>query len=139
MEVGMLTFVQYLEELAGSGQVLTLPGGEVELLVECFGDQVRQMGRWNASGDGSLDIPVSVIRDAASQLEGHALLEAVAELKAEHLTTMLNSSAAVSLIEKICESYQRYFRDLMSRYQVAGDPAESMRLRDQLVQEVFGS
>ena len=135
----MLSFVQYLEELAGSSQVLTLPGSEVDGLVDRFGDQVRQMGRWNASGDGSLDIPVSVIREAASQLEGHALLEAVAELKAEHLTTMLNSSAAVSLIEKICESYRLYFRDLMSRYQVAADPAESIRLRDEVVREVFGA
>src|SRR5213593_3936254 len=84
----MPTFIQLLEELAQAEQTLTIPAGEVERLASRFGDRVRHMGRWNAGGDGSLEIPLSVVREAACQLGSEALVEAVHELKAESLSTM---------------------------------------------------
>jgi hypothetical protein len=134
----MPTFIQLLEELAQAEKTITIPAGEVERLASRFGDQVRHMGRWNAGGDGSLEIPVSVVCEAATHLGSKALVEAVHELKTESLTKMFNTSSAVSLIEKIAEAYRRHFRDLMTRYQDTKDPAETARLRDRLVGEVFG-
>jgi len=118
-------------------RAITIPANEVERLVERFGDRVSRMGRWNASGDGSLEIPVCVIREAATQLGG-AFAEAVRELKTGQFTTMLETSSAVSLIEKVTEAYHRHFRDLMNRYQSAKDRDAATQLRDQLVREIFG-
>ena len=133
----MLTFIQYLEELVAE-QAVKIPADELDLLVARFGDRVRQMGRWNVSGDGSLEIPVNVVREAATQLESHTLMEAVQALKTGQFAEMLNSCAAVSLIERITDVYRVYFRDLMNRYQSTDDPSEAVRLRDQLVKEIFG-
>lgn len=132
-----LTFIQYLEELVAE-QAVKIPADELDLLVARFGDRVRQMGRWNVSGDGSLEIPVNVVREAATQLESHTLMEAVQALKTGQFAEMLNSCAAVSLIERITDVYRVYFRDLMNRYQSTDDPSEAVRLRDQLVKEIFG-
>lgn len=133
-----MTFIQYLEEFV-SAKTITVPADEVERLVFRFGDRVRHMGRWNGSTDGSLEIPVSVIREAATKLESDTLLEAVHALKTGPFTEMLNSAAAVCLIDKITDAYQVYFRDLMTRYQNTDDPSESIQLRDELVKEVFGA
>jgi len=46
-----------------------------------FGDRVRQMGQWNVSTDGSLDIPAAVIREAAIDLDGQRLHDALREIK----------------------------------------------------------
>ena len=119
-------------------QAVKIPADELDLLVARFGDRVRQMGRWNVSGDGSLEIPVNVVREAATQLESHTLMEAVQALKTGQFAEMLNSCAAVSLIERITDVYRVYFRDLMNRYQSTDDPSEAVRLRDQLVKEIFG-
>ena len=135
----MATLIQFLEVLANGEPAITVPAEEVERLVARFGDRVRQMGQWNASGDGSLEIPMSVVREAATQLGSPALNEAVRELKGEQFTQMLEFSSAVSLIERVTDAYSRHFRDLMSRYQDTVDPAESSRLRDRLVREIFGA
>jgi len=132
------TFVELLEEIAGAEQVISISPGEVDSLVQRFGDRVRQMGRWNASTDGSLDIPVAVVREAASALSSQTLHHALTEIKTESLSELLESSAAISLIEKICEAYSRQFRRMMTRYQDATGPAEATQLRDQLVHEIFG-
>ncbi len=134
----LVTFVQFLEELASAEQTIKVPTEEVERLAGRFGDRVRHMGRWNAAGDGSLDIPMGVIREAASELDGQSLNKAVEELKTEQFSRMLEASSAISLIEKVTEAYHRHFRELMSRYQSTSDQAEGARLRDQLVQEIFG-
>ena len=119
-------------------RAVTIPAREVERLVERFGDRVRRMGRWNSSGDGSLEIPVCVIREAATQLEAHSLTEAVRELKSEQFTQMLEASSAAALIDKVTEAYRRHFRNLMDRYQNANDRDEATQIRDQLVREIFG-
>jgi|SRR5271166_5522918 len=134
----MPSFIEILEEIAEAKPVVSIPRAEVDKLVDRFGNRVRLMGRWNASTDGSLDIPVTVVRDAAAALGNQALSDALIEIKTESFTDLLENSAAIQLIEKIREAYDRYFRWLMSRYQSSTDPAETARLRDQLVSEVFG-
>ena len=98
---------------------ITIPATEVDRLVGRFGESVRHMGQWNASGDGSLEIPIGVIREAVSQLDRRTLTEA-------------------TLIESISDSYRRYLRNLMTRYQDTKDTEESLRFRDRLVTEIFG-
>jgi hypothetical protein len=134
----MPSFIEILEEIAEAKPVVSIPRAEVDKLVDRFGNRVRLMGRWNASTDGSLDIPVTVVRDAATALGNQALSDALSEIKTESFADLLENSAAIQLIEKIREAYDRYFRWLMSRYQSSTDPAETTRLRDQLVSEVFG-
>ena len=134
----ILTLIQYLEELADTERAIAIPANEMERLVERFGDRVRRMGRWNASGDGSLEIPVCVIREAATQLGTQSLTEAVRELKTEQFTKLLEASSAAFLIDKVTEAYHRHFRDLMNRYQNANDRDEATQIRDQLVREIFG-
>ena len=132
----MPRFFELLEEIAGAEP--SIPATAVDNLVRRFGDPVRRMGRWNVSTDGSLEIPVAVVREAARELNSRTLLDALAEIKAESLARVLDSSAALLLIEKISEAYQLYFRELMSRYQDATSPAEVTQLRDRLVHEIFG-
>jgi len=133
-----LTFIQFLEELAGADRAVTVPAGEVERLVGRFGGRVRQMGRWNASGDGALEIPLVVIREAAALVGRHVLADAVEQLKTERPAPGMEASAAESLIVRLAESYNRYFRELMTHYQETSDAPEATRLRDQIVREVFG-
>jgi hypothetical protein len=134
----MAKFAELLEEIASAEPVISISPAGVNSLVRRFGNRVRQMGRWNVNTDGSLDIPVAVIREAASELSSQTLLDALTELKTESLAQLPESSAAALLIEKICETYQRHFRRMMSRYQDATDAAEASQLRDQLVHEIFG-
>jgi len=132
------TFIELLEEIATAKPVISIPADEVDRLVQRFGSRVRQMGRWNVSTNGSLDIPVTVIREAALSLGSRAVLDAITELKTDSFTRLLDSSAASLLIDEIRDAYQRYFRQMMSRYQEATEAPEMTRLRDELVREVFG-
>ena len=134
----MPTFVEFLEEIAGAEQVISISPAELDSLVRRFGDRVRQMGRWNVSTDGSLDIPVAVVREATSALSSETLRHALTEIKTDSLAELLESSAAISLIEKICEAYSRHFRRMMTRYQDATEATEATQLHDQLVHEIFG-
>ena len=134
----MATFIEILEEIAGSTPVISIPSPDVDRLVHRFGGRVRQMGRWNVSTDGSLVIPIAVIREAALDLGSQTILDALAEIKTESFAQLMDSSAAVLLIDKISEAYNRYFRRMMNRYQNETDPAGTVKLRDQLVREVFG-
>ncbi len=134
----MPTFIQFLEELTDTERAITIPANELDRLAERFGDRVRLMGRWNAGGDGSLEIPMAAILEAANQLGRPTLAQAVQELKAEQFAELLEAPSSVCLIEKISEAYRRHFRALMTRYQNASDSTEVTQLRDQLVREVFG-
>jgi len=122
----------------GAGPNNPHPGArELDRLVARFGDRVRRMGRWNISTDGSLDGPIAVIREATMDLGSPALRDALKEVKSEALTQLLESSAAVLLIERICQAYERHLRGIMTRYQSTTGLAESAQLRDQLVGEFF--
>ncbi|HTS49235.1 MAG TPA: hypothetical protein VMH05_14890 [Bryobacteraceae bacterium] len=134
----MPTFIQILEEMADARSIVSIPAAEVDRLVHRFGDRVRLMGRWNASTDGSLDVPIAAIREAAAELGNRALLDALTEIKSESFTKLIESSAAVQLIEKTREAYERHLRRLMNSYQDSRNPAEVTRLRDQIVREIFG-
>lgn len=134
----MASLTEFLEELADVERTINVPPEEVERLVGRFGDRVRLMGRWNISGDGSLQIPMSVLREAAGQLGGQALLDAVQDPTAAYFARWLESSSAAALIEKTAELYGARFRELMTLYQETSDEAEAARLRDRLVREVFG-
>jgi hypothetical protein len=132
----MLTFIQFLEELATDE--LTIPASDMERMVSHFGTAVRGMGHLNS--EGGLAIPIKVIQNAIARFEGHDLSEAVRELKSDkQLAEMLRLSEASVLIGHITDAYREYFRELMTRYQNSSNPDESNRLRDQLVREVFGS
>ena len=134
----MATFIELLEEIAGDSPAISVPSPDVDQLVHRFGGRVRHMGRWNASTDGSLDIPIAVIRDAALDLGSQTVLDALTEIKAESFTQLMDSSAAILLIEKISDAYSRYFHRMMNQYQNETGPAKTASLRDQLVREIFG-
>ena len=51
---------------------------------------------------------------------------------------MLESSAAVLLIDRIRDAYERHVRRIMDRYQGTASTSEAAQLRDQLVREIFG-
>ena len=133
-----MTFLQFLEEMATSSQTLTISAGEVDRLVRRFGDIVRKMGQWNSS-DGSLEIPISVVVEAARQVGSGTLSQAVEELKhPEDFVAMLHSSSAAVLIEKVALISQKQFRDLLTQLQQGGDPAEVERLKREVDQAIFG-
>jgi len=133
-----MTFLQFLEEMATTSQTLTISAGEVDRLVRRFGDVARKMGQWNSS-DGSLEIPISVVAEAARQVGSGTLTQAVEELKnPEDFVSMLHSSSAAVLIERIAQISQKQFRDLLTQLQQSGDPAEVERLKGEVDQAIFG-
>jgi len=136
-----MTFVQFLEELERSNQVVVIPGEEVERLVERFGSNVRAIGWWNKTGDGSVEIPMGNITEAVQMLGDRALAEAVEQLKSlDHFAGMLSSSSAAGqLIEKLSKLHLRQFQRKVERYQDSSDPAEVEQLRLEISQELFGA
>jgi len=137
----MLTLVQFLEELKQNKQTVVIPGEEVERFVDRFGSSVRGMGFWNKSGDGSVEIPMSNITEAALKLDNRVLTEAIEQLKSpQQFTDMLNSSSAASqLIETLSKLYLQQFQQRVERFQDANDPAEIERLRREISQDLFGA
>jgi DNA-binding MurR/RpiR family transcriptional regulator len=137
----MTTFLEFLEELEKSHQTVVLPREQVERLAARFGGQVRSMGYWNKSGDGSVEIPMSNVTEAAKTLDNRQLAEAVAQLKsAEEFATVLGMSSAVGqLIEALSGLYLRQFEDRVERFQASTDPNETEHLRAQISRELFGS
>src|SRR5437016_10601848 len=117
----MLTLVQFLEELNQNRQTVVIPGEEVERLAGRFGSSVRGMGFWNKSGDGSVEIPMSNITEAALTLDNRVLTEAIEQLKSpQQFTDMLNSSSAASqLIETLSKLYLAQFEQRVERFQDA--------------------
>ena len=137
----MTTFLQFLEELEQNRLRVVIPGEEVERLAEGFGSAVRSMGWWNKGGDGSLEIPMGNITEAARALDNRVLREAVEQLKSpEQFTDMLTrSTAAGQLIEALSKLYLQQFQRRVERYQEASDPMEAERLRREISQELFGA
>jgi hypothetical protein len=54
------------------------------------------------------------------------------------IVTMLHSSSASVLIERIAQISRKQFRDLLTQLQRSGDPAEVERLKRQVDQAIFG-
>jgi hypothetical protein len=132
------TFIELLEGIAAANPVISISASQLDALAMRFGDRVRQMGRWNVSTDGSLDIPAAVIHEAAMDLDGQRLHDALREIKAEAFNELLESSPAVLLIDRIRDAYERHVRRIMDRYQGTASASEAAQLRDQLVREIFG-
>lgn len=137
----MLTLIEFLEELERSNLAIALPAEEVERLAARFGSQVRSMGRWNHTTDGSVEIPIANITEAVQSLEGHILREAVLELKTpEQFTDLLRStSAAGQLIEALSRLYLGKFQEKVIRFQESKDAAEANRLGQEVLSTLFGS
>ena len=119
---------------------MTIPAAEMEHLVHRFGDRVRQMGHWNHSTDGSLEIPMGNIAEVAKTLDDHQLSEAVDQLKnpAQFMNMLNSSSAAARLIEALSLLYLRQFEHRVLRYQESSDPSDVERLRHEISRELFG-
>ena len=141
IEVRCGAFIEFLEDLERNQQIIAIPRADVESLVARFGAEVRQMGVWHHTTDGSLEVPVANIVDAARSVGHSVLTEAVRQLKSpEEFTGMLSRScAAVQFIEELGKLHREQFEKKIQRYQDAKDPAEVHRLASEISQELFGN
>src|SRR3989442_563901 len=107
----MLTFVEFLSELERGSQSIAIPREEVERLVARFGPGVRQMGVWRHGTDGSLEVSVANVAEAALAVGGPVLTEAVRQLNSpEQFAGMLDgSSAAGRLIAELARLHRERF------------------------------
>ena len=128
----MLTFKQFLHELAREDA--TISPMEVEEMIQRFGDKVLQMGHRNE--DGSMDVPVDCIVEAARSLEAHTLTEAAEIINNEQMVSMLQSGEA--LVERVGEARERKLRQMIRNFQNEGDTSTSHRQWKQIEKEVFG-
>src|ERR1035441_7053456 len=128
----MLTFKQFLNELAREDA--TISPMEVEEMRQRFGDKVLQMGHRNE--DGSMDVPVDCIVEAARSLEAHTLTEAAEIINNEQMVSMLQSGEA--LVERVGEARERKLRQMIQNFQNEGDTSTSHRQWKQIEKEVFG-
>jgi hypothetical protein len=65
----MLQFTQFLEEFEHSNRSVAIGGEQVARLVAKFGEQVRNIGVWNHSADGSIEVPMENIIEAVQVLD----------------------------------------------------------------------
>jgi len=136
-----LTFIQFLEEIEQSQQTAIIAGPEVERLAQRFGSNVRGMGLWNSTGDGSVEVPMGNITEAARRLGNQALTSAVEQLRfSGQFTDMLGTStAAGQLIEALHDLYLEQFQERVQRYQDSDDAADVERLRHEISRDLFGA
>jgi hypothetical protein len=128
----MLTFKQLLNELARED--VTISPMDVEEMRTRFGDKVLQMGHLNE--DGSMDVPVDCIVEAARSLEAHTLTEAAEIINNEQMISMLESGEA--LVERVGEARERKLRQMIRNFQNEGDTSTSHRQWKRIEKEVFG-
>jgi hypothetical protein len=136
----MLSFIQFLEELEQNHQTASISTDEIERLEKRFGSRVRQVGHWNKTTDGSIEVPMSNIAEAVRTLDDKQLTEALQQLrKPEQFSDMLSSSsAAAQLIEALAQLYLKQFETKVLRFQDSTDPAETERFRQEISRELFG-
>ena len=127
----MLTFKQFINELAQED--VTISSTDVEEMRKRFGDKVLQMGHLNK--DGSMNVPVDCIVEAARSLESHTLTEAAEIINNEHMVSMLRSGE--SLVERVGEAKERKLRQMIRNFQES-DTSTSHRQWKQIEKEVFG-
>src|ERR1035438_4775912 len=107
----MLTFKQFLNELATEDA--TISPMEVAEMRQRFGDKVLQMGHRNE--DGSMDVPVDCIVEAAQSLEAHTRTEAAEIINNEQMVSLLQSGEA--LVERVGEARERKLRQMIRNFQ----------------------
>ena len=136
-----MTFIQFLTGLAQSQQTAIIAGPEVERLAQRFGSKVRGMGFWNSTGDGSVEVPMGNITEAAKRLGNQALTAAVEQLRSRgQFTDMLSaSSAAGQLIEALHDLYLEQFQERVQPYQDSHDGVEAELLRHEISRDLFGA
>jgi len=137
----MLTFVEFLSELERGSQTIVIPREEVERLVARLGPIVRQMGVWRHGTDGSLEVSVADVAEAARAIGGPVLTEAVGQLKGpEQFAGILDGScAAARLIAELGRLHRERFEQKVRCYQESKDPAEVQKLASEISQELFGA
>ena len=77
----MLIFEQFVTELASENAIIS-PSG-IEDMKHRFGDKVLRMG--HANEDGSMNVTVDCILEAARSLEARTLTEAAEIINDEHV------------------------------------------------------
>ena len=127
----MLTFKQFVTELAREDIVIS--PSEFEEMKHRFGAKVLQMGHLNE--DGSMNVPVDCIVEAARSLETRTLTEAAEIINNEHVVSMLQSGE--SLVERVGEARERKLRQTIRNFQEEGDTSKSHRQWKQIEKEVF--
>ena len=127
----MLTFKQFINELARED--ITISSIDLEEMRRRFGDKVLQMGHLNK--DGSMNVPVDCIVEAARALGAHTLTEAAEIINNEHMVSMLQSGE--SLVERVGEAKERKLRQMIRNFQESNTSA-SHRQWKQIEKEVFG-
>ena len=128
----MLTFKQFVTELARE-DVLISPS-EIDEMTHRFGDKVLQMGHLNE--DGSMNVSVDCVVEAARSLEAHTLTEAAGIINNEQIVSMLQSGEL--LVEGVVEARERKLRRMIQSFQNEGDTGRSHRQWKQIEREVFG-
>jgi hypothetical protein len=136
----MTTLIDFLQEMEQSRQTVVLPAEEVARLAKLFDPSVRSMGFWNKSGDGSVEIPMNNVTEAARALDNGSLAQAVSELKSSSdFAGMMEHTLAGRFIEKLSSLYLRQFQNRVQRFQEGSDPAETGRLWDGISRDLFGA
>lgn len=128
----MLTFKQFLHELAQ--QEILISAVEVAEMRDRFGDKVLRMGHRN--GDGSMNVPVDCILEAARSLEAHTLSEAAETINNEHMLSMLQPGEA--LVDRVGQARERKLRQTIRDFQNEADADTSQRQWKQIEKEIFG-
>ena len=141
----MVSLIQFLDQLSRIGQTALVSTGEVERLVRRFGPQVRGIGFWNKSGDGSVEVPVANVAQAARLLGDSVLTHAVEQLKLEQQKSpeefsdlLQQSQDAARLMEILAQLHLEQFERRVERFQNSADSAEVDRLRQDISRELFG-
>jgi hypothetical protein len=128
----MLTFKQFVSELAREDVIL--PASEIEGMRQRFGDKVLQMGHLN--DDGSMNVPVDCVVEAARSLEAHTLTEAAEIINNEDIVSMLQSGE--TLVEQVALARERKLRQMIRTFQNEGNPTKSDTQWKRIEKEVFG-
>jgi hypothetical protein len=128
----MLTFKEFVTELAREDVIIS--PSEIEDMKHRFGDKVLRMGHLNE--DGSMNVPVDCIVEAARSLEAHTLTEAAEIINNKHAVSMLQSGE--SLVERVGEAREQKLRQAIRNFQKEGDSGNSHRQWKHIEKEVFG-
>ena len=142
----MTTLIDFLQEMEQSRQAVTLPAEEVERLTSLFGPSVRSIGFWNKLGDGSVEIPMNNVTEAARAL-GHVpgedsadLTQIVSQLKSSgELSGTMDHTLASRFIETLASLYLSQFQERVQQFQEAGGVAEADRLWNGIARDLFGA
>jgi len=128
----MLTFIQFIEELAKKD--LAIPPADAERMRQRFGDKALKMG--HLQEDGSILVPVDCVLEAVRSLGSQTLAEAAETLKSDEIVNMLQSGE--TLVERVGEARERKLRELIREFQSESNEPDAHRQWKQIEKLVFG-